>query len=96
MPNVLQPLAQLIVSGQQIEILFQAQHGEDAGEDVDAGGQIPPLQAGQGFAVDVDPLGELLERDPTATASQAQALAQSIGAALGLWKEGTGGTWHGR
>jgi hypothetical protein len=59
--DVLQALTELVVTSQQIEILFETKNAEQAGQDPQAGHEVATLEAGEGVATDTHPLGEVGE-----------------------------------
>lgn len=76
--HVLQLAAHLVVTGQELEILLQAQSPHDLKIVAHRDGRLTGLNADQSPAADTSPLGHPLGTQLTAQASQAEVLPQTL------------------
>lgn len=81
-PDILQAPAQLVISGELIEVGLEAEHAEDSRQQADADRKVAPLQTAERGPGRPHPGGQVSKRHPPTQAGKAEPLAELLSASL--------------
>lgn len=84
--DILEPLAEIVVARDQVQVILQPQHGQDAEQDGKTDREFTLLEAMDRGARRIHPRGQFRHRQSTPEPSQPQTLAQGIRAPTRAWE----------